>query len=445
MKALIIFLILSAPAGAAELRLSLKDAEAGAVAASGRYRAARLEARSAKAAEAAASSLLYPKLNLEGSLRYASEVPMINMPAALGGARPLGDNWNYSFGPAAYWTLDTGALRYGRDAARSLAAAGSEEEEAARRQAVLDSRASYFRVQLALEKVYLIGETLQLSLRQMRDMELGVKAGTRSRLDGIRARQEVTARNRELLRARTALSSALKDFAFLTGLEIPEAPGLPLDARMKSFDGQVAPGVRVSAESYGEILERLMPAARRTFSGVQPSLEALSRRENAYRASAGALRSGRLPRVLISARSSVDYPNGPNLYSFLQNSAGLSLSLPLFEKGRLAEQEREALLKAEAVAERRREASRGLARDFSAALEEYGSLMEEQELNISAVDDAAEAARLAYEAYKAGAATWLEVESANLKELQAKTTAASVNAEILLKLAVLDSLSGSVN
>ena len=66
--------------------------------------------------------------------------------------------------------------------------------------------------------------------------------------------------------------------------------------------------------------------------------------------------------------------------------------------------------------------------------------MEEQTINIDAVDDADEAARLAYEAYKAGAGTWLEVESANLKALQAKTTLASANAEILLKLAVLDSL-----
>ena len=60
------------------------------------------------------------------------------------------------------------------------------------------------------------------------------------------------------------------------------------------------------------------------------------------------------------------------------------------------------------------------------------------------MDDAADASRLAYEAYKAGSGTWLDVEGANLKELQAKTTAASANAEILLRLAVLDSLNGSV-
>ena len=67
--------------------------------------------------------------------------------------------------------------------------------------------------------------------------------------------------------------------------------------------------------------------------------------------------------------------------------------------------------------------------------------MEEQALNIDALDDAEEASKLAYAAYKAGGGTWLDVESANLKALQAKTTAASSNAGILMKLALLDSLS----
>lgn len=445
MKLLLLSLLLAAPAGAAELRVSLSSAEEGALARSGEYRAARLDAVSARAAEGAAESLLYPRLSLEGSLRYSAEVPEITMPAAPGGGRPLGDNWNYSFGPSAYWTLDTGALRYGRAAAGSLAAAKDRETEAARRRALLKGRAAYFRLQLALEKAYLIGETLQLSLSQLRDMELGVKAGTRSRLDGIRARQEATARSRDLLKARAELSSVLKEFSFVTGVEIPEAPGLPLDARMTSLQGKVSPAVMVSAESYTEILPRLLKAADKGMAPSQPALEALAQSEEAYRAYAGAHKAGRLPRLVLSARSSVDYPNGPNLYSFLQTSAGLSLSLPLFEKGRLAAREKEALMRAEAVSERREEAARALSRDYGNALEDYKALMEEQSLNISAVDDAAEAARLSYEAYKSGAATWLEVESANLKELQARTLAASTNAEILLKLAVLDSLSGSVN
>ncbi|MDA8243104.1 MAG: TolC family protein [Elusimicrobia bacterium] len=435
------------PAAAAEFRVSLKAAEDGALARSGQYRAARLEAGAARAAQAAASSLLYPRLSLEGSLRYTAVIPEIALPKAMGGARPLGDNWGYSIGPTAYWTLDAGALRYGREAAGRLAAARTEEEEAARRQALLSGRSSYFRLQLALEKVYLIAENLQLSLSQLSDVEAGVKAGTRSRLDGLRARQEVTDRRRDLLRARAALADVVKEFAFVTGIEPPAGAGLPIDSRMagRDYAGDTFAGLIVGAESYLDILPRLLPAAGRGPDASQPAVRALEERGKAFRAAAGAYKAEKLPRLTLTARSSIDYPNGPNLYSFLQNYAGLSLSVPLFEKGRLGEREKESLLSAQAAGERREEAARAAAREYDTALDDYSALMEEQSINIDAVDDASAAAKLAYEAYKAGSLTWLEVESANLKELQAKTTAASANAEILLKLALLDSLSGSVN
>ena len=84
-------------------------------------------------------------------------------------------------------------------------------------------------------------------------------------------------------------------------------------------------------------------------------------------------------------------------------------------------------------------------KEYRKALDAYAALMAEQAINIDALDDAEEASRLSYAAYKAGGATWLEVESANVKALQAKTTAATANAEILIRLAVLDSLTGSVN
>jgi outer membrane protein TolC len=289
----------------------------------------------------------------------------------------------------------------------------------------------------------LIAENLQVAFSQLKDMELGVKAGSRSRLDGIRARQETTARRRDLLRARAELSSILKEFSFVTGLEPAAGTGLPLDARLagKEYDGEALSGLLVRAEPYVEILPRLLPAAEREPGKDLPAVTALSEAAAAYRAASSAQKAERLPRLTFSARSSVDYPNGPNLYSFVQNSASLSLSLPLFESGRLAEREKESRLNADAVAQKRDDAALAASRDFSIALDAYGALMEEQSLNIDALDDAEQASKLAYEAYKAGAGTWLDVESANLKALQAKTTAASSNAEILIKLALLDSLS----
>ena len=380
-------------------------------------------------------------------MRYNAVVPQIAMPAALGGARPLGDNWNYTLGPSAYWTLyDGGASSELYESARRLAAARAAEAENARRQAILRVRTAYFQLQLALERVYLIGENLQVSMSQLKDISEGARAGYRSRLDEIRAEQETLARRRDLLRARADLSGALHEFAYITGAELPEGAALPLDHRMAGRDyGLQEPApLFVKAEPYETIFGRLMPAARGGVYKELPSVRALSEAAMAYKASAGAFEAEKVPRLSLGARSSLDYPNGPNLYSFVQNSVSLSLSLPLFESGRSAEKEKESSFNAAAALKNRDEALQTAKRDFDKALDAYNALLAEESINIEALDDAAEAAKLAYEAYKAGGGTWLDVESANFKELQAKTTAAETNAEILLKLAVLDNLTGSV-
>ncbi|OGS12328.1 MAG: hypothetical protein A2234_07625 [Elusimicrobia bacterium RIFOXYA2_FULL_58_8] len=443
MKIIILLLILTGTARAAEFSVTLQAAEESALAASYQYKSARLSAEAAAAAAAASGALLKPRLNLEGSLRYNEVVPVIAMPAALGGGKPLGDNWNYSLGPSAYWTLfDGGVLRSGREGAMRAAAARAAEAEGARRQAVLKARTAYFQLQLALEKVYLIGENLQLSLSQFRDISLGAKAGSRSRLDELRARQETTARRRDLLRARAELSALLRDFSLITGLQLPGDAALPLDARMagRDYGGEEPASLLVRAEPYEAILSRLLPSAEGVLNKDLPSVKALTEAAQAYKAAAGVYKAERSPRLIFGARSSLDYPNGPNLYSFMQNSASLALNLPLFENNRSVEKEKENALNAAAALERRDEAARAAQKDFDKALDAYKALIDEQGMNIEVVDDAAEAAKLAYEAYKAGGGTWLDVESANLKALQAKTTAAATNTEILLKLAVLDNL-----
>lgn len=439
MRLLISFLMtLPAAAGAAEFQVSLAEAERGALEVSGDYRSASLAARAAEAASAAAGSALYPRLALEGNLRYAAEVAEISMPAALGGARPLGDNWTYTVGPSAYWTLDGGGLRHAREAARRNAASRAASAEAARRGALLRARAAYFRLQLALEKVYLIGESLALSESQLRDTELAVRAGTRSRLDGIRARQETLDRRREMIRARSELAGALAELSLASGIGAPRSEEPPLDARLAGRD-YARGALLLKAENYDDLLARLIPASKGG-PGVTPSVRALEESSAAALASARLYRSEKLPRLVFSARTSLDYPNGPNLYSFVQGSAGLALNMPLFESGRLDEREKESRLTAEAASALRDEAARRSARDYYLALDEYRALLDEQAVNIEAAEEAGEAAGLAYAAYKSGGATWLEVESANLRALRARTDLASVNAGVLIKLAVLDSL-----
>ncbi|MBU2575463.1 MAG: TolC family protein [Elusimicrobia bacterium] len=145
MRLILLFLIMAGTARAGEFSVTLKAAEEGALAASNQYKSATLAAEAAGAAAAAAASPLYPRLALEGGLRYNAVVTELELGPV---TRRLGDNWNYTLGPSAYYTLfDGGALRGAYGAAGKNAAARKAEAGQVRRQTVFKARAAYFNAQ----------------------------------------------------------------------------------------------------------------------------------------------------------------------------------------------------------------------------------------------------------------------------------------------------------
>jgi len=439
----VVMLGLSARAAAGDTELTLASVEGSALANSNVFKSASNEAEAAAASARSARSALYPEVVLEGQLKYLEAVPSIAMPAVLGGPRPMGDNWNYSAGPAAYWTVfDHGAVKKYYESFRRVAQSKAVEAEYARRRVLFEARSAYFRLRLALEKVYLIGDNLQLALAQLKDISLSVKAGSRSRLDELMAWQEVLARRRDLLKARNDISDALRDLSFITGAAQDPRPQAPLDARMKGKNyGEIEPaGDYITADTLEGLLSRFTAYGASGPDPEGPSIKAFEELAAAYRAASAGAGSERGLKLQINAKSSLDYPNGPNLYSFNQNSAGLRLSLPLFEGKKSSLKAQESSLKADAALERSVEARKTAERDFYKARDAFLLLNARQKINIEAVDAASEAAELTYGSYKTGVATYLEVENANLRVLSAKTTAASATAEMLYQLAVMASL-----
>ncbi len=69
MRLLLMTMLLAPAAGAAELRVTLKAAEDGALAVSNSYRAASLSAEAAEAAAAAAGAALKPRVHVRGNQR----------------------------------------------------------------------------------------------------------------------------------------------------------------------------------------------------------------------------------------------------------------------------------------------------------------------------------------------------------------------------------------
>jgi len=427
----------AANASAADMvAFSLADTEKQALAFSPSLKSAEAELAAAQAAVKAQRSATLPRVMLEGNAKYSTRVAKINN-------MQLGDNWNYSLGPSVYWTaFDKGSLRFALESAEHTAAARAEDAENVRRQVLFAARSAYFQLQLSLAQVQLIGDQLKLSSDQYRDIALNVRAGTKSRLDELMAHQDVLARLRELRSARNSLSAAVRDLASLTGQELRFDPSLGLDARMtdSTYTGAEPASVYIAADSSSDLFSRMGGYAASAPDLSAPSLRALEQLAASYKSMSAVYNSDKWPKLQLSARTSLDYPNGPSLYSFNQNSAGITLSVPLFEGGKNDARSLEAQNKAQSADEKRADLARSITRDFLKARDHYNALAAQQGINTRFAAEAQEAASLTYASYKAGRSTYLEVQSANLRVLSARTILANTDAQMLIDLALLASL-----
>ena len=384
--------------------LGLEEAIAAATGESGRVKASEQEWEAARSRARGQGGLLLPRFSFEAGYRYVTEVPAIEVSPA----RPpvtLADNANYSIGPAVNWVIwDFFGIYNAWRAGEAQAQARRAEYDLAVRQGALETSLLYFRIQLAAEQVKLLAEALVVAQEQHKDISRGLTAGSASRLDKLLAHQEVLARLRQLAQARTALGGAINDLAALTGRPAGEDTSFPLDAdTARRPIPDVPPAtLAVEVDSLAESLDRLGPAAKGEFDAAFPGIAVHANAAEAAARAARSVSASRLPRVAVSGKTSLDYPNGPILEEFNQNMLAISASLPLFEGGRLANERREQKAKEAAARERRTQAEANARRDWRKAQDSLAGLGVQLEIGREAIKETAEAARLTYDAYKDG-------------------------------------------
>lgn len=440
-------LCLALPAAALpvpEVRISLPEVVSAAVDHSPRLKALRDDVSAAKASAMSVRSALYPRVTFESSGRYQAEVS--EMKLSLPGVNRtvnMGDNWNMSLGPSAYYTLyDKGESRLNFSGSEALVRAKERELESARRSVLLSARMAYFDFMLALEQTVLLSDSLRLAQDQYEDIRLKARAGVSSRQDELRAHQEALSRQIELRQARAGLSESVRALSALCGKWDWPDPSLALDLRVKGREprGVEPASLYLSADTSSSALGEMKLSG----SGIEgnPALLSLAESAEALRFASRSLAAGLWPKAQLGFRSSLEYPNGPVLNSYWQNALSLSVSIPLFESGRTEEKSREQEMKALSADETRRQQEDNLRRDWLKARDRLASLRSQLELNALNVSESSEIARLVYSSYKAGQSTFLEVQSANLKVLQAQFQQANNDISILLQTAVLASVEG---
>lgn len=419
-------------------RLTLAQCEEDALASSPQLKQLQAQADAAQSSYKASRSVFYPTLTLNAQGSWVSEVPSLELGNM---EHELGDNWGYSAGPTLNYVLfDAGARSGQSKSALSAAQSAQQEKVFAQKQILLQVRQAYFTVQNDLETLYFLNEQLAVADKQLADVQASFDAGAKSRLDVYMARQQQSQARADIAAARGSLGAHLRALFRLTGTDYGINAQYPLDGRLAraSLDGETT--AYLSADGLEQTLQGFAPYAASSFDENSPRLAALESMAQYYDYLADSYRASLYPRISLQGGAYFEYPNSMVKEHVFLGRAGAAVSLPLFEGGKNRRQADAERARARAAQYEKQDARLDLEKMFYSAKDALYALSLQEELTRQIIDDAAQTARLTYESYKAGAATFFDVDRANLTLLQSRLALAQLQTQQLNHLAVIDSL-----
>lgn len=416
-------------------RLTLRQAENEALRASDQLKSYLSTTRSATEEADARFADLLPRITLDGQYSYITNVPDVALPFPGSAPFPFGSHNNYNIGPTLTYTLwDTGAARDAYLSAKLLADAREEDRKAEKLQLLLAVRQAYIQVQEGLEQLRLVNDSLNLARVQLRDISVNFRAGAASRMDRVDAERAVLSYQLQFRQSQAALSSSLEDLLALTGESVADAshPGPP------GIEG-------ATLELEFDRLDRAVAQASDRFSPpdeTQPQLRSQELQARSNELAAKGEKAGLYPRITVSARAELEYPNVVILQNIEQNIFGVTLSMPLFEWNRTSHLAASQYQQAESTRFRQAQLRIDLNRDYRRAKDMLRSLRDQIRVAQEDVAKSEESARLYYASYRAGRINITDVLSANLRALQSKVNASQIEAQILNQIAVLEATTG---
>lgn len=372
-------------------------------------------------------SQLLPKINLEGSYKYITDVPTLKFPG--GATTKFGDNQNYSIGPVLSWTLlDFGSTKKSVNGLQAQEKAKSAEKESNNRQILLNARLAYFKIQLRLEQQRLVSDSLKLVESQHKDIQNRINAGSSNRIDLLSAHKEVLNLKLQSRQIQTELKADIRDLYTLMGRSDSIDPLVPIEV------DDITSSVSALSKYQKDNIDSLDLTQH-------PLIKMHTANAESLRYTAESFNANQLPKLSFFAKTSIDYPNGPILENFNQNTIGVNLTMPLFEGSRSQNEAAEKQNMAIASENRREQVRTELIRDWKKAQDQLSGLRAKVEFYKDLVKESEERSKLIYASYKIGRSSFLEVQSANLQALEAKVQSTTNDVQVLIQLAFLASIS----
>lgn len=422
-------------AGGNVFQIKLIDAETQSLRTSHRVKSFEADEESAKDQANVQFTNLLPKLSFQANYQYYGAIPTLSLGA--GPPIPFGTNSTYAIGPNLSYTLwDTFSGRQSYQASTLLAEARTQDKINAELQLLYTLRTAYIQVQLGLEELRAINDSLELARAQDRDVGTRYRAGAAAQLDVVTSGRSVLGYEIQFKQRQAELSSALTDLLSLLG------EYRSLDISRPGPQGVTDSSLTVKLDEISESLAQQSTAVALPLDNDHPQLHSLDLQAQSSEMSAESQTAKMFPTLQLNAGITSLLPNIPNPYQYWQETIGITLSLPLLIGDPSPDQASQ--LKNAAMATRHRKAQLldDLQRDFLRTRTLLMSLQERRKLAAQDVIQSGVASKLYYRSYLAGKVNLIDVQNANVQALQAKVNAARIDAQTLNQLVLLKFLSG---
>lgn len=386
------------------------------------------EAAAAQDKSDALPSNLIPKLTLEGSYKFLSEIPELNI--FPGRVLKFGDNKNYSIGPTLTMTiLDFNTKSHLQTSLEKNVSAKKNEVISQKSNTLFKTRYHYINLAFLLEKRAMIANSLKVANKQLKDVTNKQRFGSGSKLDLLTAQKEVH-----------ELESQFKEISFNIATEQTELFKVSFYQKIREANFESDQNF---LESLAFIKNRFLSYKNRKYKIEDSSkIRTLKDQSDSLESQAISISSQRLPKVNFYARTSLDYPNGPDLSQFNQNSIGVTLSMPLFDGGEISHNVSEKNNQAMALRYQASNEERNFIESIQLIMKRIDNLSEQNEIIQKKIIESNEISKLVYNSYQEGRATFIEVERANVKSREAILNLSSNEYQITLNLIQLANIAG---
>ncbi len=393
---------------------------------------ASVESSEYQAKSTTASTL--PNLSLVGSYNYQTEVPSL-------GPITFGTHNNYAIGPVLTYTLfDKGKDKKLAESYKLQSLSKNANYTAVKKQIELSIRLVYFKTQYALKELDLVFNSLQIAKDQSNDIDQRFKAGSSSRLDVIQAKREVLSYQLKFKQAQTKLAGSLRELVAFIGVGKEFDMSRPIPKTMAQ-EGIESPSVLIDLDSIDHTLKN--------FSGLKfigptenhPELKVLNHQNESLIKAFESEKSSLWPKLQLLAKSQYIYPDIVLPKKVIQNTIGVTISIPLYEGEASESRAATKLSEANSSSYQKQQRFIDLTRDFFKGLDSLASLESQKKLSEKNVNEAKEVVRLTYQSYRAGKIRYLDVQDANLKFLEAQVYDAQIESSILVEKSNLHYLS----